>query len=126
MNELASSPRWSLTKSDLAHFTGTTSWYTTPLSRQITYTDGVQHVAEHGGAVWLVTDIIAAQHIPKVVKQPFQVWTLKVNPDRSAQLICEDGNGNLVHEQKYRSTDFPLDEITMWMTDNTILLPSEY
>jgi hypothetical protein len=41
-------------------------------------------------------------------------------------LTCEDGNGNKVFEKALEFTDFPLPEITLWFTDDTILLPSEY
>jgi hypothetical protein len=128
MNKHLSPSRWTLDAIDLSQFTGTENWYSLkPLSAKITYTDGVSHVAEHGGAVWLITDIVAAQHDPKVAAEPFQVWKLTVvNPDRFAQLVCEDGNGNIVYTQTYSWTDFPMDEITFWLTDNVILLPSEY
>ena len=116
-----------LTKSALVQFTGTENWYrTTPLSAKIIYTDGVKYVIEHGEALWLVTDIIAFQHEPKVKNEPFQVWTLEVKDDGSATLTCEDGNGNAIFTNDYTQTDFPLDEITLWLTDDVILLPSEY
>ena len=58
--------------------------------------------------------------------EAFQVWKLKVNADRTAALTCDDGNGNILHTQEIAFTDFPLDEIKLYFTDNTILLPSEY
>jgi hypothetical protein len=36
-----------LSKSDLAQFTGTESWYRHGINRNVLYTDGAQHVAEH-------------------------------------------------------------------------------
>jgi hypothetical protein len=44
----------------------------------------------------------------------------------SASLSCADGNGNTVYRKEIEYTDFPLPEITLWFTDNTVLLPSEY
>jgi hypothetical protein len=41
-------------------------------------------------------------------------------------LICEDGNSNKVFEKPLEFTYFPISEITLWFTNNTILLPSEY
>jgi hypothetical protein len=55
-----------------------------------------------------------------------QVWKLTVNPDRSASLVCDDGNHNFVNTHQIEFTDFPIDEIKFYFTDNTILLPSEY
>jgi len=45
---------------------------------------------------------------------------------RTALLTCDGGNGNIVYTQKIAFTDFPLDEINLYFTDSTILLPSEY
>jgi hypothetical protein len=39
-----------LNEDDLAYFTGTTQWYRHPLVRSVLYTDGVQYVAQAGGA----------------------------------------------------------------------------
>jgi hypothetical protein len=61
-----------------------------------------------------------------VAGEGFQVWTLKVNDDRTASLFCDDGNDNIVYTQHIEFTDFPLDEIKFYSTDNVILLPSEY
>ena len=75
-----------LKKSDLNNFYGTEKWYRHPLFSKFTYTDGVQYVADHGGAVWLVTDIYAYQNQEEIKDQPFQVWTLKVNEDQTGVL----------------------------------------
>ena len=56
----------------------------------------------------------------------FQVWTLKVREDRTASLICGDGNDNIVYTQHIEFTDFPRDEITLWFANNVIYLPSEH
>ncbi len=115
-----------LRASDLAHFTGTQVWYRHWLNPIITYTEGAQYVAETGGAYWLLDAIVSHQINAAVRAQEFQVWTLKVADDRSALLTCEDGNDNLVTTQRIVITDFPLSEITLWFTDDVILLPSEY
>jgi hypothetical protein len=39
-----------LTQDALHQFTGSEHWYRHPLVRTVTYTDGVQYVAENGGA----------------------------------------------------------------------------
>jgi hypothetical protein len=49
-----------------------------------------------------------------------------MHPDHTATLTCEDGNGNVVFPKAIPYTDFPLEEITFYFTDNVILLPSEY
>ena len=115
-----------LSPETLAHFTGTTQWYRHALNRKVLYTEGAQHVAEHGGAYWLLDEIAWAQLLKGIAAEEFQVWKLTVKPDKSATLSCEDGNGNEVMSKPLAFTDFPLDEFTLWFTDNVILLPSEY
>jgi hypothetical protein len=112
--------------SDLAQFTGSECWYRHPLYPSITYTDGAQYVAEAGGAYWLLDAIVSHQHHARVRSEPFQVWTLKVAQDRSAVLTCEDGDHALMASQSIAFTDFPLTEITLWLQNDVIFLPSEY
>jgi hypothetical protein len=100
-----------LIKSDLAQFTGSERWYRHGINRNVLYTDGAQHVAEHGGAYWLLDEIATIQSSDKAVAdEEFQVWKLTVHPDRSATLTCDDGNGNIVFTKKIEYADCPLDE----------------
>ena len=116
-----------LTASDLGQFTGTEHWYRHGLVRNVLYTDGAKHVADHGGAYWLLDEIAFAQRFDKrIAGEGFQVWKLIVHPDHTATLSCEDGNGHVVTSRALEYTDFPLPEIALWFTDHTILLPSEY
>jgi hypothetical protein len=48
---------------------------------------------------------------------------LTVNPDHTATLTCDDGNGNIVFAKAIEYTDFPLPEIALYFTDKTILAP---
>src|SRR5215471_18753753 len=89
-----------LTQDALHQFTGTEHWYRHPLVRTVTYTDGAQYVAEHGGAYWLLDIIAIAQRHEKAVSaEPFQVWKLAVDGKQSGTVICEDGNGKEVYRQ---------------------------
>ena len=116
-----------LSKNDLAQFTGSENWYRHGINRNVLYTDGAQHVAEHGGAYWLLDEIAIIQPYNKAVAaEEFQVWKLAVRPDRTATLTCDDGNGNIVFTKEIEHTDFPLDEIKLYFTNNVIHLPSEY
>jgi hypothetical protein len=115
-----------LTENDLRQFTGSEHWYRHGLVRTVLFTDGAKHVADAGGAYWLLDEIALAQRFEKAVAaQEFQVWKLTVK-DNAGVLSCEDGNGNTVLSKNIEFTDFPRPEITLWFTDNTILLPSEY
>ena len=117
----------SLSKHDLRQFTGTEHWYRHSMVRRVLFTDGVKYVADKGGAYWLVDEIAFAQVGEKAVAaEAFQLWKLTVRPDATGTLICEDGNGNAVFTKELTFTDFPLDEITLYFTNNVILLSSEY
>jgi hypothetical protein len=90
-------------------------------------------LAEKAGAVWLIDAI--ASHQPKVLRnkmlQEFQLWTLKVK-DKTAVLTCQEDTGtkNIV-KQEIEYTDFPLEEITLYVEPMgngqfCLLLPSEH
>ncbi len=116
-----------LTRADLAQFTGSEQWYRHGLVRNILFTDGVKFLADGASAYWLIDEIALAQRcVPAVVAEGFQLWRLKVNADRTATLVCEDGDCREVLRKEIEFTDFPLDEIKFYVTDNVILLPSEY
>ena len=110
---------------DLGYFTGSEQWHRHPLFRKFTYTDGVQYVAEEGGAYWLIDKIMAVQTLPKLRNQAFQAWTFKVQ-DEKGELIATDGNSNVLYREYITYTDFPLQEIKFYFTDNVLLLTSEY
>ena len=116
----------SLTKADLAHFTGSEQWFRHGLVRKVLYTEGAQYVAEHGGAYWLIDEIAFNQAEPAVAVEEFQVWRLAVADDKTAILTCDDGNDRVIFTKQIEFTDFPLNEIRFYFTNNTILLPSEY
>ena len=68
-----------LTLADLRQFTGTETWFRHQFMRHITYTEGVQFLAERAGAYWLLDDIIFGQStVAELKNEPFQVWKLAV------------------------------------------------
>jgi len=116
-----------LNQNDLAQFYGSENWYRHCLVRSVLFTDGAKYVADAGGAYWLLDEIALAQKFEKkVAGEAFQLWRLTVKEDTTATLVCEDGNGRGVYAKKIPSTDFPLAEISFYVVNNTILLPSEY
>jgi len=115
-----------LNAADLCQFTGTEQWYRHALNRNIIYTEGARHVAEAGEAYWLLDEIVTGQLLKPISVEEFQVWKLTVNQENNtADLVCEDGNDNVVTSKKIPFTDFPLPEITLWFENRTIMLPSE-
>jgi hypothetical protein len=116
-----------LSETILRQFTGSENWYRHGLCRDILFTDGAKYVADAGGAYWLLDAIaICQRHEKRVAGEGFQVWKLTVRDDRTASLVCGDGNDNIVYTQHIEYTDFPLSEITFYFTNNVIHLPSEY
>jgi hypothetical protein len=116
-----------LTKADLAQFTGSENWFRHSIVRDVLYTDGARHVAQAAGAYWLIDDIALAQrYVKRVAAEEFQHWKLTVKADHTATLACDDGNGNVVYSKRIELTDFPLEEIAFYFTNKTLLLPSEY
>jgi hypothetical protein len=97
-------------------------------NRTVLFTDGAKHVADAGGAYWLLDEIALAQRSEKAVAaEEFQVWTLTVDVSRhTATLTCDDGNGEIVFTKAIAFTDFPVAEVTLWFANNTIYLPSEH
>jgi hypothetical protein len=116
-----------LNTADLAQFTGSENWHRHGINRAVLFTDGAKYVADQAGAYWLLDEIAIIQpHDKRVAAEDFQVWKLAVNDDRSAVLTCDDGNGRVIFSKEIEYTDFPIDGITLYFANNTILLPREY
>ena len=111
--------------SNLPQFTDTENWHKFSILSKLLATDGAMYVAKSCGAFWLLDIIVSFQRMPKVQREPFQVYKLTVK-DGKGIVTVEDGNNNEIHSQKIPFTDFPLDEITLWVTNNVVMLPSEY
>ena len=116
-----------LTKADLQQFTGTDHYYRHSINPHVLFTDGVKYLADKAGAYWLLDEIALMQRYNRMVAtEEFQVWTLSVGTGNTASLKCEDGNGNVVFLKNITFTDFPLDEIKLWFSNDVIYLPSEH
>jgi hypothetical protein len=79
----------------------------------VLYTAGVKHIADTAaggnGAYWLITAIGSFQGrgYPQVQAEEFQLWTLRVHPDRSATLTMQpDSDKPAVITQTIPWTDF--------------------
>ena len=111
----------------LAQFTGTEHLHRHAVNVKVLFTDGAKYVADQVGAYWLLDEIALIQlYDARVGAEEFQVWKLVVNSDMTAEVICEDGNDNVVYIKRIPFTDFPGEGITFWFAGSTIFLPSEY
>jgi hypothetical protein len=103
-------------------------------ARNIYHTSGVQCLVEQARCYWLLDAIVSYQLSIKIRREPFQVWTLKVE-NKQGVLICGDGNDTPpLITQNIPYTDFPMEEITLYLEDGSLdgeqpakilMLPSE-
>ena len=103
----------------IKHFTGA-----------LVFTDGVEQLREDADCYWLVDAIASYRRT-----EPFQVWELVVNADKSAVLTMKEDSGRKPKvTQKIGYTDFPLEKIELWVEEGyvgdspcmVLLLPSEH
>jgi len=128
-----------LKPSDLAQFTGSTTWFRHSFNRAVIYTEGVQHLMEHGEAYWLIDAIashIGSKPFRKAAAKDERIsllhfWKLAVKPDHTAVLeaTADSGEPSFI-KQEIEYTDFPLESVDVWAQNNgegfTLMLPSEY
>ena len=88
-------------------------------------TDGVIALAEAAGCYWLL-DIIGSYQTDKRLDPCFQVCKLEVNQENSSGVVRGFNDSELIISQEIPFTDFPLDELKLYLMDGVILLPSEY
>jgi hypothetical protein len=110
---------------ELNYFTGDLERYR-HWTRSLIYTPGIQHLAERAGAYWLIDLISSWQMTPAVAHEDFQIWKLVVRTDRAATATATGDGQKALASQDIPFTDFPLEEITVWLIDGTLMLPSEY
>jgi hypothetical protein len=116
-------------QNELCQFTGTTAYHRfSRLFHTFVLTDGTQFLAENAGAYWLM-DLIAS-HFSAYRDQEFVAVKLKRNTKGGCTVRLEDGNDGLLAQQRVKYTDFPFEEITLYVVPKNelrvILLPSEY
>jgi hypothetical protein len=111
-------------KADLVAFIGTETWRRHPLNRSMLLTDGVVYFAEAAGCWWFL-DIVATEIFRIQATHPFLVIDLDVN-DGKADIRVSDGNDVVLFKRHIHFTDAPDGLWRFYLTDNVVLLPSEY
>ena len=106
----------------LREFNGSENYYAYNFG--YAYTDGVRALVNMFECYWLLDIIVSYQ--PQLRSEDFQVWTLGVNGDRSAVVLCCDGNDKILKSQEIPFTDFKATEATIWVEGDVMLLPSEH
>ena len=112
-------------KLDLSQFTGTEAYHRTFMfAPKLVHTDGVQYFAETAGCFWLL-DIIATEVYPLTKKEPFIGITISSTGSK-AKIFATDGNDKLVFSKPISNTDCPEGKYHFYLTDNVLMLTSEY
>ena len=108
-------------KLDLSQFNGTEQCYKGWCN--VLYTEGTFYLTENGMS-WFVTDVCSVVKVSKLNTQEFVCIKLKVNKDGSGDSVYTDGNDNVLFKQHYDYCDGQ--DITLFFTDNVLMLSSEY
>ena len=116
-----------ITKVELAQFTGTENYYQ---YHNMLLTDGTYYLSEKAGCFWLM-DLIYSHNLENrwFGKEGFITCKLIVQ-DTSGDVVFDDGNGNILANQHIPFTDFPLDNIQLYIVRGdrqfVVMLPGEY
>jgi len=117
------------------HSTGTTQYHKySPFPGYPVITDGVKAVAEAAGGYWLADLVGSWQGRTAKLDKRFQVWKLKVKPDRSwvVQVSTRPDGSWFRKKQDGDYTDFPLDALKLYLCydealgKKVLMLPGEY
>ena len=107
--------------------TGTSQYYR--FHADAVLTDGVLWLADNASCYWLLDVYYSYLFLLDGDKESFTVLTL-TKSGRSAHVVIDDGNDNLIAQQEIEYTEFPLEQIKLygcWDGKQWImLLPSEY
>ena len=110
---------------DLSQFYGTENYYKTCMfAPNLSHTDGVQYFADNANAYWFL-NIIATEIYPLIKDHPFLCIDLKVDDGKG--IICvEDGDCITLMTKRIEFTDCPSGEYDFYLTDDVLMLTSEY
>lgn len=113
-------------QSIIDHASGTEAYHRfSPIPGFPVVTDGVKALAEAAECYWLL-DLIGSYQGNQKLDPAFQVWRLEVNHDDDSAVAYGFNDADLIIMQTIPFTDFPLDEVDLFLMDGIILLPSEY
>jgi hypothetical protein len=114
-----------MTTLDLSQFTGTEAYHRTFMfNPKLVHTDGVQYFADTAGCFWFL-DIVATEIFELTKKEPFLAINMLVE-DGQAKIAVEDGDLGLLFSKHIEHTDCPSGLYEFFLTDNVLMLTSEY
>ena len=91
------------------------------------YTAGVAFVAKYAGAEWLLDHIAARQKLArKAGLEELQIWTLRRTGAYTGRITCSRAkNDEVFHDDVTLFSGFPVDEVTLCLRNDTLMLPGE-
>ena len=114
-----------LNLTDLNQYYGSENYYKEKMFSFCNYTDGIRYIMLNGYS-WLVTDFLSliATNKNGLKEQEFLSIQLKLNGSK-AKMLVTDGNENTLYKQEYEYTNCKK-EVTLFYTNNVLLLSGEY
>jgi hypothetical protein len=110
----------------LANYYGTEQYYVNPLYRWLKYTDGVHAFVNNagGGAYWFL-DIVGTALHALYQEHGFLSITLTAQANR-AMIAVTDGDDKRLYQKQIEYTDCPDGTYKFFLTDDVLMLTSEY
>lgn len=110
---------------ELAQFIGSDQHHYNPLYRWMNYTDGVRYFANKAGAFWLL-DVIGTELHKLANAHDFLSITFSVYADGLAYITVTDGDNLELWKKWLDYTDCPVGTWKFFLTNNVLMLTSEY
>ena len=110
-------------KNNLRQFIGTQQYHKLSLIPLLA-TDGVSYFVKTAQAFWLV-DFVAAMTYSKLKNEEFIVVKVK-SENEEVDIIFNNGNKTVLHKEHINYSDLPEGDWKFYVTDNVMMLPSEY
>ena len=108
----------------LSGFSGTENYWK---HGALKLTDGVNYLRNAAEAFWLIDIVDSLRFVKNAARGEFlSIKLIKNKTGSGAKFIADDGNGNIVYTQNIPYTDFPMDSIKMFFTNNVLMLANEY
>lgn len=110
---------------ELNQFTGTENYHRSCMFvPKMVHTDGVEYFCDKASAYWFL-DIVATEVFPLLQNDPFLTIYLTVK-DGKAEIIVQDGDISRLMQKQISFTDCPEGVYEFFLTDNVLMLTSEY
>ena len=110
-------------KQELSGCTGSEHYYKDYMG--LLKTDGVMMMEQIAKCGWLISDIAVIAKL-NLKAEEFLTIIIEVSDDHKAVVTYDDGNGNVLFQQKYEYTDFPVGSMKLFYSHGVLMLPEEY